>query len=123
VSKQTNYRGIRHNVYRGCRVAGENVVTKNGQILRPNKSQKIRNHSPDGFNWGYAGSGPAQLALAILQAEYGSEVAQAFYQNFKFKFVGGWGDDWQIDTLDLDAWIKTQDQTKLEALHYPELFE
>jgi hypothetical protein len=24
------------------------------------------NHSPDGFNWGYGGSGPAQLALAIL---------------------------------------------------------
>lgn len=24
------------------------------------------NHSPDGFNWGYGGSGPAQTALAIL---------------------------------------------------------
>lgn len=26
----------------------------------------VRNHSPDGFNWGYGGSGPSQLALAIL---------------------------------------------------------
>ena len=26
----------------------------------------IINHSPDGFEWGYAGSGPAQLALAII---------------------------------------------------------
>jgi len=25
------------------------------------------NHSPDGFEWGYGGSGPAQLALAIYQ--------------------------------------------------------
>ena len=24
------------------------------------------NHSPTGFEWGYAGSGPAQLALALL---------------------------------------------------------
>jgi hypothetical protein len=24
------------------------------------------NHSPNGFEWGYGGSGPAQLALAIL---------------------------------------------------------
>lgn len=24
------------------------------------------NHSPTGFNWGYGGSGPAQLALALL---------------------------------------------------------
>ena len=34
--------------------------------LSPLKSQSIVNHSPDGFNWGYLGSGPAQLALAIL---------------------------------------------------------
>lgn len=26
---------------------------------------EIRNHSPDGFEWGYGGSGPAQLALAL----------------------------------------------------------
>jgi hypothetical protein len=25
----------------------------------------LRNHSPDGFNWGYGGSGPAQLSLAL----------------------------------------------------------
>jgi hypothetical protein len=29
----------------------------------------IVNHSPDGFEWGYGGSGPAQLAFAIL-ADY-----------------------------------------------------
>ncbi len=44
--------------------AGE--VFLNGEILRPLKSQQILNHSPDGFAWGYSGSGPAQLALAIL---------------------------------------------------------
>ncbi len=27
---------------------------------------EIWNHSPSGFEWGYGGSGPAQLALAIL---------------------------------------------------------
>lgn len=26
----------------------------------------IANHSPDGFNWGYNGSGATQLALALL---------------------------------------------------------
>ena len=25
----------------------------------------LHNHSPNGFEWGYAGSGPSQLALAI----------------------------------------------------------
>src|SRR5262245_22144387 len=27
---------------------------------------ELRNHSPTGFEWGYGGSGPAQLALALL---------------------------------------------------------
>jgi uncharacterized protein (DUF2249 family) len=26
----------------------------------------LRNHSPDGGEWGYHGSGPAQLSLALL---------------------------------------------------------
>ena len=41
-------------------------VYVNGSRLDPKPSQRAYNHSPDGFNWGYAGSGPAQLALAIL---------------------------------------------------------
>jgi hypothetical protein len=28
----------------------------------------VCNHSPSGFEWGYSGSGPAQLALAMLLA-------------------------------------------------------
>lgn len=40
-------------------------VWLNGKKLSPAISQAIVNHSPDGFNWGYGGSGPSQLALAI----------------------------------------------------------
>jgi len=48
----------------------------------------LRNHSPDGFNWGYGGSGPAQLALALLADALGDDAkAQAFYQDFKFKVI------------------------------------
>lgn len=49
----------------------------------------LRNHSPDGFEWGYGGSGPAQLALALcfdlLKSE---EKALALYQDFKTRWVG-----------------------------------
>jgi len=58
-------------------------VYLNGEELLPYESQKIRNHSPDGFNWGYGGSGPAQLALAILLKLYSREVALIHYQYFK----------------------------------------
>ena len=33
------------------------------------------NHSPTGFEWGYRGSGPAQLALAILADHLGEDAA------------------------------------------------
>lgn len=49
----------------------------------------LRNHSPAGFNWGYGGSGPAQLALALLcHATHNPEMALELYQKFKWKIVG-----------------------------------
>jgi hypothetical protein len=41
-------------------------VFLDGKWLDPRPSQKYHNHSPDGFNWGYLGSGCSQLALAIV---------------------------------------------------------
>lgn len=62
-------------------------VWLDGKKLNPEWSQRIRNHSPDGFNWGYGGSGPAQLALAICLELYGEEKARKIYQDFKFKHI------------------------------------
>lgn len=64
-------------------------VWLNGKPLNPTKSQLVRNHSPDGFAWGYGGSGPAQLALAICIELFGQYRATQFYQDFKFKHIGG----------------------------------
>ena len=58
-------------------------VWLNGKHLSPRKSQKVYNHSPDGFNWGYHGSGAAQLALAIcIELNF-----QNFYQEFKRLYI------------------------------------
>lgn len=65
-------------------------VWLNGKKLNPSKSQKISNHSPDGFNWSYGGSGPAQLALAICLELYGgkkNEPLQFDYQQFKWDYI------------------------------------
>jgi hypothetical protein len=63
-------------------------VTIDGHVLDPADSLKLRDHSPDGFSWGYEGSGPAQLALAILLWT-GMEEEQAldFYQQFKSDYL------------------------------------
>jgi len=66
---------------------GEGGVST-GYELTPHKSLRVRNHSPDGFNFGYGGSGPAQLALAILMDYLGTVIPHpALYQSFKFKFI------------------------------------
>lgn len=45
-------------------------------------------HSPNGFELGYAGSGPAQLALAILaDALKDDQLAIRLHQRFKFDFI------------------------------------
>jgi hypothetical protein len=45
-------------------------------------------HSPTGFEWGYTGSGPAQLAFAILADAVHIELAHALHQRFKFAVIG-----------------------------------
>jgi len=65
-------------------------VTINGNLLAPEASQAIRNHSPDGFNWGYSGSGPAQLALALMLEFLGDkDKALRSYQQFKSDVIAG----------------------------------
>jgi len=50
----------------------------------------LRRHSPTGFEWGYGGSGPAQLALALLADALGNDhLALQWHQPFKFAVVAG----------------------------------
>jgi hypothetical protein len=46
-------------------------------------------HSPTGFEWGYSGSGPAQLALALLVDALGDrDRAVKLHQAYKARVVG-----------------------------------
>lgn len=76
------------------------------KTLSPVESQKLRNHSPDGFNWGYGGSGPAQLALAILLDVCGAERAQALYQAFKGDVVARMPRQrWEVTSVEVEYWL------------------
>jgi hypothetical protein len=65
--------------------------------LRLDLAQK----SPTGFEWGYNGSGPAQLALALLSDVVGDSRALPNFQRFKFAVVG---------RLPQMGWVLTQDE-------------
>lgn len=83
--------------------------------LSPKASQKLWNHSPDGFQWGYGGSGPAQLALALLlDATSDPDLAGTFHQPFKWRFVAAWRSEWSITSREILDWVKAQQALELE---------
>jgi hypothetical protein len=79
-------------------------VWLNGRKLNPKQSQKVWNHSPDGFNWGYGGSGPSQLALAIYIRLYGVKN-YGDYQEFKWSHIA------TLPQSDFEKEIEVQDKT------------
>ena len=86
--------------------------TIDGQILDPKESQKIYNHSPDGFMWGYGCSGPAQLALAILYHVTGDrELSLRHYMVFKCLVISNLNIDADVNLyVDVKKWIKSQEK-------------
>jgi hypothetical protein len=74
----------------------------------------VANHSPDGFAWGYEGSGPAQLALALLCDTIGESRATLLYQDFKRFFVAALSPDepWELSANDILAWVKVAERQK-----------
>jgi len=80
-------------------------VWLNGKRLYPGKSQKVWNHSPDGFNWGYEGSGPAQLALAVLLELVPQDRAVELHQAFKREVIASLPEGDVAVSIDLDRWL------------------
>ncbi len=62
-------------------------------------------HSPTGVEFGYGGSGPADLALSILWNFLGKEPSRILYMDFKTRFVARWKDKWEITGQQIKDWI------------------
>ncbi len=108
--------GVEPKLYTGRRTAAGCQVRVNGRRL-PLRLD-LWNHSPSGFEWGYAGSGPAQLALAILADHFGArprsqrmgaqpdpagQRAVDLHQKFKFAVV---------TKLERAGWLLSSDQVQ-----------
>lgn len=92
-------------LYEGIRSPEGTQVNADGRPL--DLRHDLRNHSPAGAEWGYSGSGPAQLALALLADATGDdELAQAHYQRFKREVVAGFERDrFLITQAEIRCWI------------------
>ncbi len=116
----TAYRGIPERTKKGGFVV--EVVEADGRVrpLRPRNA--LYNHSPDGFAWGYGGSGPAQLALALAADVLDDdERALKVYQDLKFAYVAGWAQDqpWQVEATELLGWIRGLEAKRAPASWVP----
>jgi len=89
-------------IYQGIRQGRAVDVTVNGCRLNPRFD--LWNHSPTGFEWGYGGSGPAQLALALLADHLGDdEQALNLYQRFKWAVIAELpGKQWRLTSREID---------------------
>lgn len=98
----------------------------------------IVKHSPDGFSWGYGGSGPADLARSLLihaldvprhrdalggdcegcwWCDGGYAIEPAMYQAFKAQVIAQLpGDeDWELDRDVVKRWAATWTSNHKEA--------
>lgn len=94
--------------YVGVRTESGTTVAREddrGDVFALAARTDLKNHSPSGFEWGYGGSGPAQLALAILADALGAEKALGCYQKFKVRVVAHFARErWELTRDEVIAW-------------------
>lgn len=113
------YTGYRLLDARGNPVQAVVTVHEEGREPQPLELRHdLRLHSAE-FNWGYGGSGPAQLALALAADVLGDDdQAQDVYQRLKFRLIGRLPNDgWSLteqrlrETIDQIQREKDQDRS------------
>ena len=79
-----------------------------GSAVVEGVSQEWVWHSPTGFEWGYGGSGPADLALNLLLKATGDrDFAAHHHQAFKWRFVAKLPEEGgAIAAGDIECWIR-----------------
>jgi len=82
-----------------------------GIELTPTKSFKHRNHSPDGFCWGYGGSGPSQLALALLLEATDEYIALNNYQQFKRDVIANLPENFTLNSDIIYKWLEEHNES------------
>jgi len=81
------------------------ILTDGKEKLESAPLPHIERHSPDGFQWGYGGSGPSDLALSMLTHAAGKEIAEEYYQLFKADFIADCEKHLLIFQKDILEWV------------------
>jgi hypothetical protein len=91
--------------YTGDRTIDGLKVLVDGRPLDP--AFAIRCICDKGFEWGYEGAAPSQLALAILADHYGDAAkALALHEGFMSRIVANFANEWEMTSTDVDAAVR-----------------
>lgn len=94
-----------------------NAVTREVEVLHVGLKRPLKHHvhhSPDGFAWGYGGSGPSELARCILLDYFDflrpakrQERTDAIYHDFKFAFIESFpiDEDFRLTSGEIEQWL------------------
>jgi len=77
-------------------------------MAKPYRLRHFVKHSPDGFQWGYGGSGPADAARCILLDCVDVCTAERLYIRFKNEFIGTAGTELHIPEAAIHEWVANQ---------------
>ncbi len=93
--------------YAGIRTIDGLQVTVDGAPLATR--QDVREFSDAGFEWGYVGDAPQQLALAILCDHLGNpDAAIAASENFMKKAVSVFDNEWTLSPDEVQSVLVKQ---------------
>ncbi|MCW9027176.1 MAG: DUF6166 domain-containing protein, partial [Thiovulaceae bacterium] len=88
------------------------IRTKNGAFVTYDDAPldlrlDLKEHSPLGFEWGYNGSGPKQLALAIMAKFSTEDTVLKYYKEFAESFIYTIEDnEWELEDSLVLEWMK-----------------
>lgn len=93
--------------YRGRLVGMYDSLVEVVEDGRVTMLQHHVHHSPDGYAWGYGGSGPSELAKDLLWDLQGKEPHPRIYHAFKNDVVARWPKDgpWVLSEAQIFEWL------------------
>jgi hypothetical protein len=97
--------------YEGERTLAGALVTVDGLKLPPRLD--LRQFSRTGFEWTYTGSGPRQLALALLADHLGDDPrAVALSEPFMNAVIAHLDNAWVLTSAEIDAALRDLDKSQ-----------
>ena len=92
-------------IYTGDRTIDGIKVLADGRLL--SDRVELRRYADMGFEWGYEGPEPRQLACALLMDHTGDlHFSADSSESFMKAMVANFDNEWSVTSTDIDDWLR-----------------